>query len=423
MNWYNNEDWYAPAKDNVGYIPEAVRRRKRAKRKKWTVRILVAAAILGILGAGIGIITGAAGKNGSAAKEYVWPDTFRAYMDSIYGTSKATTTQAEYKLETVEYTGDFRVEAVSSQGLAEKTINDIYDEGCDSIVAIKGFTGSSTGYTWGSGVILSEDGLVLTNSHVVEDSESVVVVLSDDTEYDAVLIGGDSISDLAVLKIEAEGLVPAQIGVSDELDVGDTVVAIGNPLSESFRLTMTDGIVSGIDRGVSYNGQRMTLIQTNAAINNGNSGGALYNRFGQVVGITNMKMRSSYSTVEGIGFAIPSKTVMNVCNMLLEDGKVTGRTSIGITAGVIPQQALEHYGVPEGLYVSAVNEGTDAERKGILPGDIITQVNGEGVTALNDILQIKEGLSVGDTLTMTIWRDGASVTIDVELSDTNDIYN
>ena len=233
----------------------------------------------------------------------------------------------------------------------------------------------------------------------------------------------DAISDIALLKIDAEGLVTAELGESSNLRVGDRVAAIGNPLGEDFRNTLTDGIVSAIERGMNYQGRSMTLLQTNTAINEGNSGGALFNLYGQVVGITNMKMMSSYSSIEGIGFAIPSTVACNVVNALLKDGEVKGRPAIGITVGSIPQNAKDKYELPNGLYVSDVSEGSDAKTQGIMPGDIVLAVNGTEVRTTEDITKIKDELQVGDTMTLTIWRDGETMEIIITLVDTNDVYS
>ena len=173
---------------------------------------------------------------------------------------------------------------------------------------------------------------------------------------------------------------------------------------------------------MSYNGHSMNLLQTNTAINEGNSGGALFNMYGQVIGITNMKMMSAYSSIEGIGFAIPSATVKSVVDSLVENGEFRGRTSIGITLGTVPQTAAEHYDLPEGLYVSDVQKGTDAEAQGIKPGDIITAVNNIEVTTTQEVLEIKDKYKVGDSLTFSIWRDGTEFDVDVRLMDTNDVY-
>ena len=166
----------------------------------------------------------------------------------------------------------------------------------------------------------------------------------------------------------------------------------------------------------------MTLLQTNTALNEGNSGGALFNMYGQVVGVTNMKMMSSYSSIEGIGFAIPSTTVQTVVASLVQHGEFRGRPAIGITVGGIPDAAKEHYELPAGLYVTAVSEGSDAEKQGILPGDIVTAVNGTPVTTTEEINAMKQDLNVGDSMDFTIWRKGESFTVTVKLVDTIDIY-
>lgn len=182
------------------------------------------------------------------------------------------------------------------------------------------------------------------------------MTLWDDREFEAKLVGMDGVSDLAVLKIEAEGLSPAEF-CSDQVSVGDAVAAIGNPLGAELRGTLTDGIISAISRDISYNNHSMTLLQTNAAINDGNSGGPLINMHGQVVGITNMKMKAANSSatgIEGIGFAIPVSTIKTVVDELISEGVVTGRPAVGITVGQIPDSAASYFEIPEGLYVSAV---------------------------------------------------------------------
>ncbi len=307
-------------------------------------------------------------------------------------------------------------------GKQTQSLQEIYSGCVDSVVSIRSYIDGEMGYFWGTGIVLSEDGLILTNAHVIEGCDSAVVVLSDDREFEVSLIGTDRTSDIAVLKIEAEGLKPAVFGESDALTVGEDVAAIGNPLGEEFRATLTNGIISAIDRGVSYDGHSMNLIQTNTAINEGNSGGALLNMYGQVVGVTNMKMMSNYSSIEGIGFAIPSTTVRNVVNALIRDGEVRGRPAVGITVGAISDMAADHYKLPEGLYISAVSEDSDAFRKGIKEGDIITAVNGEPARSSNDILRVRNGLGVGDTINFTIWRDGETFDVDVALVEYNDIY-
>lgn len=254
-------------------------------------------------------------------------------------------------------------------------------------------------YSTGTGVVLTSDGYIVTNTHVLDGAKAVTVTTSDGTEYSGKLVGADAVSDIAVLKIEAQGLTPAEFGDSSSLQVGDDVVSIGNPLGEQLRWTMTNGIIS--------------------AINEGNSGGPLINMYGQVIGITNMKALST--GVEGIGFAIPTASIRPIVNALLADGRVSGRVSIGITVGAVSSAASEYYDLPEGLYISAVAEGSDAEKQGIQSGDMLLAVNGQAVTTTYDVSAVKDGLKVGDTITLTIYRDGKTFDVDVKLVDTNDI--
>ena len=347
------------------------------------------------------------------------PDDWKAFFDSFYTTEDRT--RKDPKIPMIEQRPDWEL-TITAPEEEEKTLQEIYRSCVPSIVGIRTYVDGEIGYYWGSGIILSEDGLILTNAHVIEGCSRGEVILQDDTVHEAKLVGYDSQSDLAVLKIEAKGLTPAVFGDSDALSVGDSVAAIGNPLGEDFRSTLTDGIVSAIDRGMNYDGHSINLIQTNTAINEGSSGGALVNRYGQVVGVTNMKMMSSFSSIEGIGFAIPSATVLTVANALIREGKVVGRPAIGITVGAIVDVAAEHYELPEGLYVSSVTEGTDAWEKGIRAGDIITAVNGEPARSTDDILKVRNGLQIGDTIRFSIWREGESFDVDVKMMEMNDVY-
>ena len=307
------------------------------------------------------------------------------------------------------------VENVPTEGAL--SLQKIYSRNIDSVVSITS-TGQGTTAT-GTGVILTEDGYIVTNCHVVENGISIMAQLTDGRTLPAMLVGADSVSDLAVLHIDTTGLTPAQFGDSDSLRVGDTVVAIGDPLGVKFRGTYTDGIISGIGRDMDMDGRTMTLIQTNAALNSGNSGGPLINMYGQVIGITNMKALST--GVEGIGFAIPTAVIRPIVNALLADGRVSGRVSIGITVGAVSSAASEYYDLPDGLYISAVAEGSDAEKQGIQSGDMLLAVNGQAVTTTYDVSAAKDGLKVGDTVTLTIYRDGKTFDVDVKLVDTNDI--
>ena len=412
----NMQDWYAPLEEHTS--PESEKKKRKPGKASW--RIGGAILLVVLLIAASSLIF--SGSNQRTEAPYIsgdgMPDDWNDYLDNYYQATESK--DAEIKLPRAELAPDFKVTLSNEHG-KELSLQELYDQCSKSIVAIKGFQDGVDGYYWGSGIILSEDGLILTNTHVIENCDTASVTLFDNSSYDAALVGADSTSDIAVLRIETTGLTPASFGDSAELAIGDQVAAIGNPLGETFRMTLTDGIISAIDRGISYNGHSMTLLQTNTAINEGNSGGALFNMYGQVIGVTNMKMMSSYSSIEGIGFAIPSSTIAAVADSLMQYGEVRGRTAIGITVGAIPENVTSHYDLPTGLYVSAVEEKSDAAAKGIQQGDIITAVNGNPASATSDILTVKNTLSVGDTITFTIWRDGETFDVDVTLVDENDL--
>ena len=360
------------------------------------------------------------GSSDAPAEEY--PDSKDDFFSSFF--SPAESYDVNIGAESYEGDLDQRLE-LTDNGSRLLTLQELYAKCSPSVVTIVTYQDKTTEYGMGTGIVISSDGLIMTNTHVIDDCDRITVKMSNDDLYEALLVGADASSDIAVLKIDAAGLPVAEFGNSDTLQVGEEVAAIGNPLSESFRSTLTNGIISGIDRGVNYNGRTMTVLQTNTALNNGNSGGPLYNMYGKVVGVTNMKMASSvYSNVEGIGFAIPSNSAISIANALIANREVRGRTSIGITVGSVPENAAEQYKIPFGLYVTDVSAGSDAQAKGILPGDIITHVNGKEVRTTQDILDAKEGLLVGDSMTFTVYRDdtGKTFDVDVVLMDTLDVY-
>lgn len=295
------------------------------------------------------------------------------------------------------------------------TLQTIYQENIQSIVSIWGDAGDS--YSYGTGVVLSADGYIITNAHVIEGCSEVEVVLQDDRSFDALLVGMDVPTDLAVLQIDAWDLQPAVFGDSDQMQVGDTVAAIGNPLGQELRGTMTDGIISAINRDVDVDGYSMVLIQTTAALNSGNSGGALINQYGQVVGITNMKMYAYDDTVEGLGFAIPTTTVKTVVDDLLRQGYVSGEPTIGITCYTVTEAMAEEYDMPQGVCVKSVQKNSDAKTQGIFPGDVIVEANGQTITTVEELLALKEGMAAGDVIHFRLWREGAYLERDVELME------
>lgn len=349
------------------------------------------------------------------------PDDFRSFFEDYYQSQSASYSGSS--LQRADTAPELSLELQSAAGLPELSLQQLYRSCVSSVVGIRAYKDGQLGYSWGTGIVMRADGYILTNEHVIDGATRAAVVLADGTEYDALLVGEDTQTDIALLKIDADGLPAAVFGSSDELTVGDGVVAIGNPLSDQLSGTMTDGIVSAISRSISVNGRTMTLIQTTAALNQGNSGGPLFNMYGQVVGITNMKMSGSSSVaVEGLGFAIPSATVKAVADQLLANGEVAGRPGIGITVGAITDALRERYELPDGLYVSAVSAGSDAEAKGVQVGDVLTAVDGQPVSATDDVLVIRNAHSIGDKLSLTLWRDGEEFTVEVELQDLNRLY-
>ena len=349
-------------------------------------------------------------------------DDYRDFFDHYYDASNTIT--GENDIPRAELEPDVRLTTAPVPDETEElTLRELYERCIPSVVDITAMVPDGSGYFWGTGIILTEDGYIVTNTHILDGTDSVTVTLWDDRELEAKLVGADNVSDLAVLKVEAEGLTPAEF-CGTAVSVGDAVAALGNPLGEELRGTLTDGIISAINRDVSYNSHSMTLLQTNAAINEGNSGGPLLNMYGQVVGITNMKMMgtSAYSAIEGIGFAIPTSTIQEVVNQLLRNGRVTGRAAIGVTIGPIPEDAAAAYSLPDGLYVVSVAEGSDAAAKGLAEGDVITAIDGQGVTTTAQVGEIIAGLEVGDTITMTVYRNGETFDVEVALVETSDIY-
>ena len=265
----------------------------------------------------------------------------------------------------------------------------------------------------GTGVIMNTDGFLLTNAHVVEGAAAIQVMLSDNREFSAAAMGADRISDLAVLRIEADALQPAEFGDSSVLQVGDPVVAIGDPLGVELRGTMTDGIISAINRNILSHGRPMTLIQTTAALNAGNSGGPLVNCYGQVVGINTMKIGdyASDGGVEGLGFAIPVTTVQMVIEELMTQGYVSGRPDLGIEGHMLSGVLQHFYQLPPGLLVDRVDADSDAAAQGIRPGDILLRLNQTPIRSIETMEQILNSLEVGDQVEASFYRNECEIRI------------
>ena len=304
------------------------------------------------------------------------------------------------------------------------TASQVYAQNVQSVVLIEAtvtaeyFGQTSTGVSSGSGFILTEDGYVVTNAHVVEGAVSVNVVLYDGASYPASLVGQDSPNDLAVLKVEASGLNAAELGSSDNLIVGDQVVAIGNPLGE-LTSTLTVGYVSAKERTVDTDGTVITMIQTDAAINSGNSGGPLFNMKGQVVGITTAKYSGSSSSgasIEGIGFAIPISDVREYIQDLIEYGYIKS-AYLGVMVQSMDPTVAGIYSLPVGAYVASVEDGYCAKRAGIKAKDIIVAVGDEAIDDLSDLTRALRKYEPGDKVIITVYRAGQLLEIQVTLDE------
>ena len=381
-NMYNEN--YQP--DNSGASAPA------GGKKKTTVLVavgLVLALLMGILGSAIG--------------------------NSLFGKGSTTIYEGQRESSVID------VAKVDTGKLM--TPAEVYAANVNSTV---GITTSVTTNFWGfqttsaasgSGFILTGDGYVLTNYHVIESSNSISVTLYDGKSYDAVLIGYDESSDIAVLKIDAEGLTPVVLGDSDNLNVGDSVVAIGNPLGE-LTFSLTSGAVSALNREITLsNSVTMNLIQTDCAINSGNSGGALFNLYGEVIGITNAKYSGSGSgaSIDNIGFAIPINHVRGIVESIIENGYVA-KPYIGVTVSDVSEETMG-YGLPAGAAVKAVSEDSPAEKAGLQVNDIITAVNGKEISGRTGLSEAVSAASVGDTLTLTVYRQGKTISVEVTVGE------
>lgn len=298
------------------------------------------------------------------------------------------------------------------------SLQQIYQKVIPSVASISCI--HTNGTSSGTGIVMSREGYIITNFHVIDGAKQIYVLLNDDVQYPATLIGGDETTDLAVLQVEAPNLVPAEFGDSDMLRVGDMVVAIGDPLGAELRGTMTDGIVSAINRDLNLSGRQMTLIQTNAALNSGNSGGPLINCYGQVIGINTMKM-SNYSstsaTVEGLGFAIPITAAQPIIDELLTKGYVSGRPALGIQGQNLDIRAQFFYHMPSGVVVTGILPESDAAAKGLMEDDVIVGINDTTITSLEDLVRAKNNLVAGDVVKLTIYRNKQYYSADVTLMD------
>lgn len=287
-----------------------------------------------------------------------------------------------------------------------------------------GYSMKSSASASGSGVIISEDGYILTNNHIVNTSSTssyyqvsqankvTVKLYNDDTIYDATIVGTDETTDLAVIKIEKTGLPAAELGNSDSVKVGEFSMAIGNPLG--MESTVTAGIISAVNRTITSDNKNYTVIQTDAAINSGNSGGALVNSKGQVIGINTLKL--SGTGIEGIGFAIPINSTVDIYKQLISDGKVK-RPYIGISGRDINEQTAKQYKLVEGVYIVSVEPYSSAEKAGLKSYDVITEVDGKKITSMDELNEIKNSHKIGDIINLKVYRDNNYIDVQVTLGE------
>lgn len=385
-------------------LPPHLRQGKRGLR----IFLGLCAALLGIIGAGWGI------------DRFLLPRLEWTYeVPPYYGNDWPDDRQDDAEAQAVTIpTYPFgqgavlEVEAASGEPLPPQ---EIYRQLNPTVVTV--MVQLSDGASVGTGVVFRQDGYVLTNYHVVEGGSSCAVTFSDNRTYEAKYVAGDAENDLAVLKVDLTGLQAAEFGDSDELTVGDSVYAIGNPLGVELRGTLTDGIVSAINRDVQVSGRTMTLIQTNAALNTGNSGGPLINVYGQVVGINTVKMTSRYSNIEGLGFAIPSSNIRVLVNDLLTYGAVQPEPALGVMVVRVGEQLADDVW---GIQVQSVSDGSAAQLAGVEQDDYIVSADGVDIRSSQDLLRVLRQHHVGDPMTLTLWRDGRPLEVTVILQAAED---
>jgi len=368
------------------------------KRKAVTAGVIAASLVFGLIGGGLG-----------AAAVTKWMP------------SSASEKETSHLLEGIRQETVLQLHQIDTS--KQMTPAEVYAVNVSSTV---GITTSITTNFWGyqttsaasgSGFILSSDGYILTNFHVIENSNSITVSLYDGTSYEATLIGYDKQNDIAILKVEAEELTPVILGNSDNMNVGDNVVAIGNPLGE-LTFSLTAGTVSALNRQVTMsNGVTMNLIQTDCAINSGNSGGALFNLYGEVVGITNAKYSSSSSgaSIDNIGFAIPMNEVRNIIESIIEKGYIA-KPYIGVSVQDVSAEA-QSFGLPQGAAVVSVSEESPAESAGLQVRDIITHVNSSPITGSNDLVSVLREYAIGEDVHLTVYRQGQTLELTVTVGE------
>ena len=430
VNYYSNP--------SGGNMPDEKNKKPKKKHTGLKVTAFILAMVV-VSGASIGIYQGV--QDSMDVEDSTISDT----SENSGGSSDADTS-ADADSANNSTSGESWIELASADG--SMSVTEIVEKVTPSVVGVTatytmasssdssyynffGYDDSSSSEATGvgTGIIMSEDGYIITNAHVIYDEDygygeatAVQITMSDEeTVYDAEIVAYDVETDLAVLKIDETGLTAAEFGDSTQLQVGEMVVAIGNPLGLEFQNTVTCGIISALNREVTINDKKMTLIQTDTAINSGNSGGPLINSAGQVIGINSAKMSSSYSSssasVEGMGFAIPMTEAQEIIDDLINYGYVTGRPQLGITCQDVSETVSQAYGIPVGCYIVSVTDGGAADLAGLQAGDVITGIQGETVSTTEELNNIKNEYNAGDTITLTIVRSSETMEVEVTLEE------
>lgn len=372
---------------------------KRDKKKKNRGLIVFSVALVSVLSICLVCLAGYGIYSATYGDTYVGDEVEQSSQEGVDGVTSSDDTQMEIVGKPAVGSGTATVVpegVMTTPQIAKAVLPSVvgvikYDS--NQFYAIDGL---------GSGIIMNSEGYIITNAHVVEGGGAFKVQLHDGTLYDAQLIGADNVTDLAVIKVNADGLEPAIFGDSDDIEVGETVVAIGNPAGLELAGSVTKGIVSALNREVRTTNYFMNYIQIDAAINPGNSGGALVNEFGQVIGINSSKIVAA--EYEGIGFAIPISGAKPVIDDIIGNGKVTGRVMLGITSREVDSESARNFGLERGLQIQSVDDNSDLSRNGVLQGDILTHIDGERVYGYSDVRKILDTHTVGDSVTLTFYR-------------------
>jgi len=383
------QPYYVPQQQPQNPKGDKDKGKKLTKGSKIFISVIAIITCLVVIGSSIGVVTALNGNNATTSGQTV---------STASNTDNNTVSSPNVTLDTL----------ITRESENNLSVEEAYDKVVTSVVIIKTYVMSSVDvYAEGSGMIISDDGYILTCYHVVEDCNSMTVTTNDGDTYEATVVAYDANTDIAILKIDASGLTPVEFGSSDDAAIGQFVLAVGNPGSEELSSSLTFGVLSGKQREsslASYN----TLLQFDAAVNPGNSGGPLCNLSGQVIGLVSSKIADV--DYEGIGFAIPSDEVLPIVQNLLENGYVTGRVRLGITVSQYEDYIVTANNLPGSVYVVEVASGTDAEAKGIQTGDIITAVDGEAISSTSQLVTIIRSHEAGDKITLSIYRKKGGMT-------------